>query len=114
MTSPAAWWAWLSVEVLPFRRARHTGSLVIGVDAAAAGRGIGRDLLAAAEREASARGLRRLELTVMTDNLRALGLYLRSGFRVEGLRQRAVQRGGTGIDEYYMGKLLLHPDGTRP
>ena len=47
---------WLSVEVLPFRRARHSGYLVIGVDAAAAGRGLGRDLLAAAEREASGRG----------------------------------------------------------
>jgi RimJ/RimL family protein N-acetyltransferase len=28
----------------------------------------------------------------MTDNLRALGLYLRSGFRVEGLRHRALVR----------------------
>jgi L-amino acid N-acyltransferase YncA len=50
---------WRSVEVLPFRRARHTGHLVIGVDKAAAGRGIGRGLLAAAEREASGRELRR-------------------------------------------------------
>ncbi len=103
---------WVSVEVLPFRRARHSGYLVIGVDTAAAGHGIGRDLLAAAEREASGRGLRRLELTVMTDNLRALGLYLRSGFRVEGLRHRALQRDGTATDEYYMGKLLPGRNGT--
>jgi ribosomal protein S18 acetylase RimI-like enzyme len=94
---------WLSMEVLPFRRARHTGYLVMGVDTATAGRGIGRELLAAAEREASGRGLRRLELTVMTDNLRALSLYLRSGFRVEGLRHRALLRDGTAVDEYYMG-----------
>lgn len=97
---------WLSAQVSPFRRARHTGHLVIGVDAAAAGRGIGGDLLAAAEREASERGLRRLELTVMTENLRALSLYLRSGFLVEGLRYRALVRDGAAIDEYYMGKLL--------
>jgi RimJ/RimL family protein N-acetyltransferase len=101
---------WLSVEVLPYRRARQTGYLVIGVDAAAAGRGIGRDLLAAAQREAAGRGLRRLELTVMADNLRALGLYLRSGFQVEGLRRRALLRDGTEIDEYYMGKLIPRPD----
>jgi hypothetical protein len=43
---------WLSVAVLPFRRARHCGYVVIGVDAPAAGRG----LLAAAEHEASGRG----------------------------------------------------------
>jgi Acetyltransferase (GNAT) family len=86
---------WLSVEVLQFRRARHTGYLVTGVDTAAAGRGIGRDLLAAAGREASGRRLHRLELTVMTDNLRALGLYLRSGFRVEGLRHHTLLRDAT-------------------
>jgi ribosomal protein S18 acetylase RimI-like enzyme len=103
---------WVSVEVLAFRRARHCGYVVIGVDAAAAGRGLGRDLLAAAEREASGRGLRRLELTVMTDNLRAVGLYLRGGFRMEGLRHRALLRDGAAIDEYYMGKLLPGPDGT--
>jgi len=97
---------WLSVEVLPFRRARRTGYLVLGVDAAAAGRGLGRSLLEAAEHEAAGRGLRRLELTVMTGNLRALALYLRSGFQVEGLRRRALVRGSTVVDEYYMGKLL--------
>jgi ribosomal protein S18 acetylase RimI-like enzyme len=101
---------WLSVEVLPFRRARQTGYLVIGVDAAAAGRGIGRNLLAVAEQEARGRGLLRLELTVMTDNLRALGLYLRSGFQVEGLRRHALVRGGTVIDEYYLGRLLPQND----
>jgi ribosomal protein S18 acetylase RimI-like enzyme len=97
---------WLSVEVLPFRRARRAGYLVLGVDVAAAGRGLGRSLLAAAEHEAAGRGLRRLELTVMTGNLRALGLYLRCGFQVEGLRRQALVRGTTLIDEYYMGKLL--------
>jgi RimJ/RimL family protein N-acetyltransferase len=97
---------WLSVEVLPFRRAAQTGYLVIGVDAAEAGHGIGRDLLVAAAQEACGRGLCRLELTVMADNLRALGLYLRSGFQVEGLRRHALVRDGSVIDEYYMGKLL--------
>jgi len=42
---------WLSVEVPPFRRAGQTGHVVIGVDAAAAGRSIGRGMLAAAEQE---------------------------------------------------------------
>ena len=101
---------WLSVAVLPFRRARQTGHLVIGVDACVAGRGIGRDLLVAAALEASGRGLSRLELTVMTDNLRALGLYLRSGFQVEGRRRHALARDATVIDEYYMGRLLPRHD----
>ena len=91
---------WLAVDVLPARRARRTGYLVLGVDAAAVGRGLGRSLLAAAEDEAAQRGLGRLELTVMTGNLRALGLYLRCGFEVEGLRRRALVRGTTVTDEY--------------
>ena len=97
---------WLAVEVPPFRRASRCGYLVMGVDMAAAGHGIGGGLLAAAAREARGRGLGRLELTVMSDNLRALGLYLRSGFQVEGLRRQALLRDGAVIDEYYMGKLL--------
>jgi ribosomal protein S18 acetylase RimI-like enzyme len=97
---------WLEVQVLPYRRAQHTGYLVIGVDAAAAGHGIGTALLAEAAAEGTRRGLRRIELTVMTDNLRAVALYLRSGFQVEGLRRRALHRDGAMIDEYYLGRLL--------
>lgn len=97
---------WLSVEVLPLRRARRCGYVVMGVDAAAAGHGLGMALLTAAATHAQRRGLRRLELTVMTDNLRALNVYLRSGFEVEGVRRQALDRGGTVIDEYYMGRLL--------
>lgn len=78
----------------------------MGVDAAAAGRGIGTSLLTTAATEGRRRGLRRLELTVMADNLRALSLYLRGGFQVEGLRRQALVRDGTVIDEYYMGKVL--------
>jgi ribosomal protein S18 acetylase RimI-like enzyme len=101
---------WVSVEVAPFRRARGTGYVVMGVDAEAAGRGIGAALLAAAAGEGRLRGLCRLELTVMTDNLRALRLYLRSGFQVEGLRRDALLRDNSAVSEYYMGWLLAERD----
>ena len=65
---------WLAVKVLPARRASRTGYVVMGVDADAAGHGIGSGLLGGADQEARHRGLRRIELTVMADNLRALGL----------------------------------------
>jgi RimJ/RimL family protein N-acetyltransferase len=96
---------WLAVEVLPYRRARHVGYLVLGVDASAAGRGLGRALISAALDECRARAVRRLELTVMTDNLRAINLYLRTGFEVEGLRRDAVMREGVLVDEYYMSRV---------
>jgi RimJ/RimL family protein N-acetyltransferase len=96
----------LAVEVAQFRRARHVGYLVLGVDAEYSGKGTGAALLAAAIAEASGRGLRRLEFTVMTDNFRALHLYLRSGFEVEGLRRQAMLRQGRLVDEYFMAGLL--------
>jgi ribosomal protein S18 acetylase RimI-like enzyme len=97
---------WLVVEVKPFRRARHSGYVVMGVDAAAVGLGIGRALLTEAVAEARRRGLRRLELTVMTDNDRAIGLYMRSGFEAEGCRREALLRDGEFVDEYHMALLL--------
>jgi len=97
---------WLAVEVMAYRRAAHGGYVVLGVDAQHSGRGLGGALLEAAAQESTRRGLTRLELTVMSDNLRALGLYLRHGYQVEGLRRQALRRGGTLVDEYLMARLL--------
>jgi ribosomal protein S18 acetylase RimI-like enzyme len=97
---------WAEVSVLPWARARHLGTLVLGVDAAAAGRGLGRALLEEAAAEGTRRGLTRLELTVLVDNLRAVRLYLRAGFTVEGLRRGSVRRDGVVTDEYWMARLL--------
>lgn len=103
---PSRFVGWLSVEVLPDARARHSRYVVIGVDQDASGRGVGSELMRRGLEEAGHRGLRRLELTVMTDNHRAIGLYLRHGFLVEGLRRQAVLRAGRPVDEYHMGLLL--------
>jgi ribosomal protein S18 acetylase RimI-like enzyme len=97
---------YVEVSVLPYARARSTGYVVMGVRASYAGRGLGRALLEAARDEAVTRGLRRLELTVMTHNRRALSLYLSCGFEVEGLRRDALVIGGVRRSEYYMGLLL--------
>ncbi|GLZ09523.1 N-acetyltransferase [Actinomadura sp. NBRC 104412] len=97
---------YVGVSVLPYARARHCGHLVVGVRASHTGRGVGRALLDATVRQARQRGLRRLELTVMTHNRAALALYTRCGFQVEGLRRGSLQVDGEQVDEYYMGLLL--------
>jgi ribosomal protein S18 acetylase RimI-like enzyme len=89
------------------RRNRHTARVVIGVRQAHAGQGIGRRLLAELERWARANGVRRLELTVMTHNERAVGLYRKMGYRVEGTRQAALLVENDLIDELWMAKLLV-------
>ena len=52
----------------------------IAVGTAAAGEGVGRALLAGAEREAAHRGCRALRLEVRVDNTRAIALYERNGY----------------------------------
>ena len=89
-----------------FRRIRATGYLVIGVLAQASGLGVGTGLLTEAKRWAAAHGLHRLELTVMARNHRAVGLYERMGFCVEGRRSQCLLIDGDFVDELYMAVLL--------
>lgn len=89
-----------------FQRSRLAAHVVIGVLAAASGRGIGSGLLRQLESWARAQGLHRLELTVMAHNQRALALYERMGFVAEGRRRECLLVGGTFVDEIYMAKLL--------
>lgn len=89
------------------RRNRHTAHVVIGVRQVHAGQGIGRRLLAELERWARANGVHRLELTVMTHNERAVALYRKMGYRVEGTRQAALLVENQLVDELWMAKLLV-------
>jgi RimJ/RimL family protein N-acetyltransferase len=50
--------------------------------------------------------VRRLELTVMSSNKRAIGLYRKLGYRVEGTRRGALLIGNEAVDELWMAKLL--------
>ena len=88
------------------RRSRATAYVVIGVLAHAAGRGTGTELLRQAKAWAAARGLHRLELTVMARNTRAIRLYERMGFSVEGRRSECLLVDGQFIDELTMATLL--------
>lgn len=52
-------------------------------------------------------GLRRVSLTVMSYNERAIGLYARHGFTKEGVLRSAIERDGTCFDLLVFG-LLAH------
>ena len=87
-------------------RRAHAGGIGMGVHDAWTGRGIGTRLLTeiieVAERWL---GLRRLELTVYTDNAPALALYRRFGFAVEGTHRGYALRDGVLVDAYTMARL---------
>jgi ribosomal-protein-alanine acetyltransferase len=70
--------------VIVERRSNSTAARLtsIAVSPDAAGQGLGKRLLAAAEREASAAGATRMRLEVRADNGPARKLYERTGYRV--------------------------------
>lgn len=89
-----------------YRRNRHSAYLVLGVRQKYAGQGVGMQLMEAAEDWARRQGIHRLELTVMTHNQRAIGLYRKMGFEIEGVRHDSLRVNGRYVDEYAMVKLL--------
>ena len=87
-------------------RMRHSGGIGLMVHPEFQGRGIGRALLnAALDIADNWLMLVRVELTVFTDNARAIALYQSAGFEVEGTRRIGAIRNGAYVDEYYMGRI---------
>ncbi len=89
-----------------YRRNHHAVHIVIGIRAAHTNQGIGTQLFQACEAWARERGLHRLELTVMTNNLLGIALYKKMGFRLEGTAPDALRIDGAYVDLHYMSKLL--------
>jgi putative acetyltransferase len=90
-------------------RRRHVAALGIGVIGHAQGQGVGRALMQALVDYADRWGqILRIELTVYTDNLRAIRLYEGFGFRHEGTHRAFALRDGVYADVHAMAR--LHPD----
>jgi putative acetyltransferase len=89
-------------------RRRHVGSLGIAVAPEARGQGVGTALMQAmcdyADRWL---GLLRIELTVYVDNARAIALYERFGFEIEGRFRGYAMRDGQLVDAFAMAR--IHP-----
>ncbi|KGE16968.1 GNAT family N-acetyltransferase [Paenibacillus wynnii] len=88
------------------RRNQHSAYLVIGILKQYQGVGIGTALFHEMHEWAVEHHVIRLELTVMTHNHRALALYIKSGFTIEGTRVKSLRVNGQWVDEFYMGKII--------
>ncbi len=89
-----------------FRRNFHTAYIVVGILRDYAGKGIGTTFFKNLDKWASQHGVRRLELTVECHNHAARHLYEKSGFKIEGTRDKSMLVEGNFVDEYYMAKIL--------
>lgn len=87
-------------------RRQHAANLGMGVHDDYVGRGIGSFLLAELIDAADNwHDIRRLELTVYTDNEPAIRLYRKFGFEEEGLLRNFAYRAGRYVDAYTMARL---------
>lgn len=80
----------------------HIGVLSITIVQGWRDIGIGSELIAAAQRWARERGLRKVSLGVFPDNDRAVAVYEHAGFVREGLRRDQYRSGETYRDEVLM------------
>jgi RimJ/RimL family protein N-acetyltransferase len=94
------------------RRNQHVALVVIAVLQRYWGQGIGTQLLQALEAWAQEQTVHRLEVTVGVDNHRAIGLYRKMGFEVEGRQRDALRVGDRYVDQFWMAKLIGSADGT--
>lgn len=88
------------------KRTKHVGYIVVGITQAYSGKGIGTRLFQAAEAWRAQTELTKFELTVMLPNERAVALYKKMGFEVEGVKRNSIRVDGNYVDEYYMGKIF--------
>jgi RimJ/RimL family protein N-acetyltransferase len=86
---------------------RHATTLSMSVDKMWRGKGIGHQLIAQAIEWARSKAiLSRIELFVFKRNERAIRLYQKFGFEIEGQKRKAIFRDDEYLDDLIMGLLL--------
>ncbi len=91
---------------------RHLGELGMGVVAQWRGQGVGKRLLTETVAAADAEKLLRIELSVHSDNARAISLYRNFGFAEEGRKVKARLKSSVPVDVVLMAR--LRPEGEWP
>ncbi len=97
---------WCDVVPLKWEGFTHCGRLGMGVSKNYRRRGIGRNLMEVALREAEEAGFERVELGVFASNTAAIQLYETFGFVVEGVLKKARKLDGTYDDVLLMARFI--------
>lgn len=97
---------WCDISSLERPLFAHSGVFGMGIIDGCRGRGIGDALMRAVLEQARKIGLTRVELTVRENNKRAMQLYEKMGFVMEGVKRKGVRIDGRYEDLYCMALLL--------
>lgn len=85
---------------------RHVGYLGMGLLAEYRGQGLGERLMRTTIDAAVAMGMERIELEVFDTNARAIALYRKLGFELEGVKRHARKLDGQYDDDLFMALLV--------
>ncbi|OPZ85862.1 MAG: putative acetyltransferase YhhY [Firmicutes bacterium ADurb.Bin419] len=88
-------------------RIKHSAYVVVGILKEHSGQGIGTSLFNKLIEWADMNRISRLELTVMSNNEKAMNLYKKFGFEVEGVKKKSMKIDDKYIDEYYMARVEI-------
>ncbi len=87
-------------------RRKHVGSFGMAVNDVYQGQGVGsRLLLAVIDMADNWLNIKRIEMTVFTDNEAAINLYKKYGFTIEGESSAYAFRNGEYVSVYHMGRV---------
>ncbi|MFU7507526.1 GNAT family N-acetyltransferase [Vibrio cholerae] len=90
-------------------RRRHVGTFGMGVKDDVQGLGVGSALLKTViDLAANWLNLNRIALPVYVDNERAINLYKKFGFVIEGESKAYAFRNGSYVDVYHMARVVAH------
>lgn len=98
---------YLLAERGTFIRNNHTAYLTMGVLSKYNNQGIASNLFKLLDYWAIENEIERIELTVISDNHRAVNLYTRNGFIKEGVRRMSMKTDGKSKDEFYIAKYYV-------
>ncbi|WP_245530547.1 GNAT family N-acetyltransferase [Pseudothermotoga thermarum] len=88
------------------RKILHKGELGISVRKQYWGMGVGSALMEECLKLAKQRGFKKIQLEVVEGNERAIALYKKFGFEVEGIKKKAIYQNGRYYNLIVMGKWL--------
>jgi ribosomal protein S18 acetylase RimI-like enzyme len=92
----------IDVTIKNLSRLKHNGYLTIGILPSHQNIGLGHKLMHEAIAWSKAQGLRRLEVSVISSNIKALKFYQRHGFSIDGIKKNAINENNTFIDDIFM------------
>lgn len=84
----------------------HCGTIAIGVHSDVRGEGVGTDLFESMHEWARSEKLHRLEMMVLTNNVKGIFLFRKMGYTIESTKQDAMLIDGRYIDEYVMVRFI--------